>query len=52
MKVEIGDIILWILFILSLAVGIWYLFGDSPTLEQSILIFLLTSIFRLVINLY
>lgn len=50
MRIEIADIILWILFILSIAISLWYLFGDSPTLEQIILAFLFTSIFSIVIN--
>lgn len=39
---KIQDIILIILTLVSVATAIWYLFGDSPTFEQAILIFALT----------
>jgi len=41
------DIILWVLFILSIAVALWYLFGNSPTFEQTILVFILTLLFTI-----
>lgn len=45
--VKLGDLIIWILFFISIGVGLWYLFGDSPTLEQAILVvvisFLITN---------
>ena len=47
---KLSDIILIILFILSIAVGLWYLFGSSPTLDQTILIFVLTAISAIVIT--
>ena len=37
---KIKDIIIWILFILAVVVFLWYLFGNSPTFEQTILIFI------------
>ena len=39
---KIVDIILIILAIISVVMAGWYLFGDSPTFEQAILIFILT----------
>ena len=48
---KLGDIILWILFFLSLAVALWYLFGNSPSFEQSVIIFLITAVFGIAINL-
>lgn len=42
MKITIWDILLWIFFILSIIFVFWYIFGSSPTLEQSILIVILT----------
>lgn len=36
------DILIWILFILSILVVLWYFFGNSPTLEEAILVLLLT----------
>ncbi len=47
---KIGDIILWILFIISIFVGLWYLFGGPPTFEQTILIFILTAVFGIAIS--
>ena len=49
MKIE--DIIIWILFIISIGVGLWYLFGNSPTLEQALLVLILTVVFTISINL-
>ncbi|MBS3080986.1 hypothetical protein J4221_05920 [Candidatus Pacearchaeota archaeon] len=51
MKLKIGDIIIWILVIISIAVALWYFFGNSPTLEEVILTFLLTVVFTMGINL-
>lgn len=39
-KMKIKDIIIWILFILAVIVFLWYVFGKSPTFEQTILIFI------------
>ncbi len=41
------DIILWILFALSIAVGLWYLFGNSPTFEQALLVVIITFLFKI-----
>ncbi len=50
-KITIGDIILWILFIISLFLILWYLLGNSPTFEQIILSFMLTAIYGIAIKL-
>ncbi len=42
---KIYDIITLILFVVTLVVVLWYIFGDSPTLEQGLLILLLTFLF-------
>ncbi len=47
---NLGDIIILILFFLSIAVALWYFFGNSPTLEEVILTFLLTIVFTLVVH--
>ncbi len=39
---KIQDIIIWILFIISVLIALWYLFGSSPTFEQAILVLILT----------
>lgn len=36
------DIIIWILFILTLIFVTWYIFGNSPTFEQTLLILILS----------
>ena len=41
------DIILIILAILSLIIGFLYLFGNSPTLEEALLIFMLTLMVKI-----
>jgi hypothetical protein len=42
---EIQDVIIWILFVISIIVFFWFVFGNSPTLEQALLIFILTVVF-------
>ena len=44
------DIIIWILFLLSLTIVVWYFFGNSPTLEEAILVLLLTLILTTIIQ--
>ncbi len=39
---KIYDIVFIILFIVSVLTVLWYLFGDSPTLEQGMLIMIAT----------
>ncbi len=50
MKIRTGDIIIWILVLISIAVALWYFFGNSPTLEEVILTFLLTVVFTIGIS--
>jgi ABC-type multidrug transport system fused ATPase/permease subunit len=47
---KLQDVIIWILFIISIIIGAWYLFGSSPTFEQAILVFVLTILFTMGIN--
>lgn len=42
MKIKIADILLWIMFIATIIVVLWYIFGNSPTIEQTLLILILT----------
>ena len=43
-------IIIWTLFVLSLIIAFWYIFGNSPTFEQAILVFGLTVLFTLTVK--
>ena len=45
---NIRDVILCILFIVAIGVSFWYLFGDSPTLEQTLLVLILTVLYAMV----
>lgn len=45
---KIQDIIVWIAFIIALFVVAWFFFGNSPTIEQSLLV--LNISYLLVIN--
>ncbi len=47
MKINIYDIIFWIFFILAIIFFLWYLFGDSPTLEQALLILIIGVLFKI-----
>ncbi len=38
---KLGDIVLILIAILALVTAAWYLFGNSPTFEQTLLIFIL-----------
>ena len=38
---KLQDIILWILMLIAIIVVLWYVFGNSPTFEQAILVLLL-----------
>ncbi len=39
---KLQDIIIWILFILTLIIVLWYIFGSSITFLQAILVLILT----------
>ena len=47
--VKIEEVILIIVFLVAVGTGVWYVFGDSPTLEQGLIIFLLSSVMGIVI---
>ena len=49
MKVRqiIEDVILIILFILAVGMIIWYIFGDSPTFEQTLIVAIIAYLFSL-----
>jgi hypothetical protein len=40
------DILFWVMFVVAIAVVIWYFFGESPTLEQALLILTLTLVIK------
>lgn len=42
---KLQDIIIWILFIISLLVVLWYIFGSSPTIEQALLVLIISYLF-------
>ncbi len=42
---KLKDLILWILFIIALIISGWYLFGNSPTLEEALSVLILTIIY-------
>lgn len=44
MKAE--EIILWVLFLLGIAVVFWLIFGNTPTIEQALLILILTLVVK------
>ncbi len=47
---KLTDIIIWILFLISISMALWYILGNSPTFEQAILVFILTILFSLAIK--
>lgn len=38
---KLQDVILWLVVLLTIIVVLWYVFGNSPTFEQAILVLLL-----------
>ena len=44
------DIIFWILVLISIAIALWYFFGNSPTFEQTLLVLILTVIFGMAVK--
>ena len=44
---KVADAISWILLGIGIIFVFWYVFGDSPTLEQSLLLSLTAYIFKL-----
>ena len=45
--IKFQDIIIWILFVLSIIIFLWFVFGNSPTFEQTILVLSVTFLFTL-----
>jgi len=48
---KIQDIIIWILFILTIVMVLWYIFGSSPTMEQALLVLILTLSITIIVKL-
>jgi len=42
---KLQDIIIWVMFIISLLVVLWYFFGNSPTIEQTLLVLVISYLF-------
>lgn len=49
-KITLADIILVILFLFAMALALWYLLGNSPTIEQIIIGFVLPVVFGIAIK--
>jgi len=46
-NINVQDIIIWMLFILALVVFLWFIFGDSPSFEQTIIVLAMTLLFTI-----
>lgn len=46
MKFNIYDILFWIFFVIGVVYFLWYLFGDSLTFEQSLIILILGFVLK------
>ncbi len=44
---KLTDVVIAILFVITLITVFWYVFGNSPTLEQGLLILILTFMFTI-----
>jgi len=47
---KLQNILLWILFIISIVLFLWFVFGSSPTFEQTILVLILTLVIANVVK--
>ena len=50
MKTDIYNILFWITFIVAVITILGYIFGDSPTMEQGLLILILSFLFKIQAN--
>jgi len=50
MKINIYEILFWIFFILAIITLFWYVLGNSPTLEQALLILVISLLFKIQSN--
>jgi len=46
-KFRIYDILLWIFFVLSVLIFLWYVFGNSPSFEQALLVLIIGLLFKI-----
>ncbi len=46
MKIKIYDILFWILFVLAVIFALGHIFGNSPTIEQALLILVISILFK------
>jgi hypothetical protein len=46
-KINLYDILFWIFFIIAVITILWYIFGDSPTIEQALLVFIIAVLFKM-----
>jgi len=44
--ISVESILFWVLFVLGIVVFLWALLGNSPTLEQALLIFILGMVIK------
>tara|TARA_Y100000310_G_C19988936_1_gene493220 strand:+ start:92 stop:364 length:273 start_codon:yes stop_codon:yes gene_type:complete len=42
---KLSDVLIWILFITSIAVVSWYFLGNSPTLVESLIVLIISLVF-------
>ena len=47
---KFSEIIVWIFFIITVIFVFWYIFGSSPTFEQTILVFVVATSFSITIK--
>ena len=46
-KINIYEILIWIFFIIAIIMILWYIFGNSPTIEQTLLVLIITFLFKI-----
>ena len=47
MKQNIYDIFFWIFFVVAVIIVLWYIFGKSPTIEQALLVLVISFLFKI-----
>lgn len=46
------EILFWLFFIITIIIVVWYFLGNSPTIEQALLILILTMLFKIQADIY
>ncbi len=52
LKKAVYEILFWLFFIITIIIVMWYFFGNSPTIEQALLVLIITLLFKIQTDIY